>query len=118
MPGDGDEGQAAPFSTHPLAHSHAVPYLHRRLLAVPVVLPADLCTVKDEKHLQRPQKGQWAVQLAPLPAKLPLPDKKPQQQQQQAAAQGQQQQREAPVSAGVEVEVAAEPGAEQRVQQQ
>lgn len=46
-----------------------------------------MCTVKDEKHLQRPQRGQWAVLLAPLEEKVekvvpagkaPAPARKPQ----------------------------------------
>ena len=51
-------------------------------------MPAGLAKVRDEKQLQRPMRGHWAVQLQPLlpavetPAKAP-PPKKPAQQQQQ-----------------------------------
>lgn len=36
---------------------------------------ADLARVKDEKHLQRPQRGQWAVMLEPLPPEKPTKKK-------------------------------------------
>jgi hypothetical protein len=46
---------------------------------------ADLAAVRDEKHLQRPMKNQWAVVLSPLPPAVPAkaPTKQQQQQQQQ-----------------------------------
>ncbi|KAI7835547.1 hypothetical protein COHA_010552 [Chlorella ohadii] len=36
---------------------------------------ADLARVKDEKHLQRPQRNQWAVMLEPLPPEKPTKKK-------------------------------------------
>ena len=36
---------------------------------------SDLARVKDEKHLQRPQRGQWAVMLEPLPPEKPTKKK-------------------------------------------
>ncbi|PRW45700.1 alpha-glucosidase isoform A [Chlorella sorokiniana] len=36
---------------------------------------SDLAKVKDEKHLQRPQRNQWAVMLEPLPPEKPAKTK-------------------------------------------
>ena len=58
--------------------------------------PADLCTIKDQKQLQKPLKNQWAVVLVPIPpAALTKPPAKQQQQQQQQTAAQQDKQPEA-----------------------
>lgn len=49
--------------------SHPAP-----ITALPPIF-ADLARVKDEKHLQRPQRGQWAVMLEPLPPEKPTKKK-------------------------------------------
>jgi hypothetical protein len=55
-------------------------------------MPAGLAKVRDEKQLQRPMRGHWAVQLQPLPpavetpAKAPPPKKPAQQQKQEQQA--------------------------------
>ena len=36
-----------------------------------------MATVKDQRHLQRPQQNQWAVQLAPVPPPKPAAAPKP-----------------------------------------
>jgi hypothetical protein len=87
---------------HSFAHVSKQP-LPRPLLSPCLTLPpplgpiksADLAKVRDEKQLQRPMRGHWAVQLQPLPpavdtpAKAP-PHKKPAQQQQQQQKQEEQ----------------------------
>ncbi|EFN52961.1 hypothetical protein CHLNCDRAFT_137349 [Chlorella variabilis] len=56
----------------------------------------DLCTIKDQKQLQKPLKNQWAVVLVPIPpAALTKPPAKQQQQQQQQTAAQQDKQPEA-----------------------
>lgn len=62
------------------AHTHSLRWLTlatshpATITALPPIF-ADLARVKDEKHLQRPQRGQWAVMLEPLPPEKPTKKK-------------------------------------------
>lgn len=64
------------------------------MLLPPAGTTSDICKVKDEKHLQRPMRGHWAVLLAPQAAapadgaKPPAGKAKQQQQGQQQAGGG------------------------------